>query len=113
LSAIKKTVNQAFLHYKRVRDGRHECAVQLIGIISEAFKYKCEFKLCAANGIEQISKICIVRSYIEDFDTTNNSGKSFCIDDVVVKNFVVDGEVNMTITLSEKWFKNCCFMGGI
>jgi hypothetical protein len=46
---------ELFVHYKRIQDGRLYCAVQLIGTSSEASKYKCEFTLHAANGIEQIS----------------------------------------------------------
>jgi hypothetical protein len=60
---------QLFVHYKRVRDDRFYCAVQLIGTSSEASKYKCEFTLRAANYIEQISKTLLVRGYSEDFET--------------------------------------------
>ena len=53
---------ELFVHYKRIVDGRYYVAVQLIGTSSEASKYKCQFTLRAANGIEQISKTFLVQT---------------------------------------------------
>jgi E3 ubiquitin-protein ligase SIAH1 len=91
---------EVFLSYKKVIDGRFYCAVQLIGPSSQACKYKCEFKLRAANGIEEISKTFFVRSYSEDFETSFNSGKCLRLDDVTVRNFVLQDELQLTVTLS-------------
>jgi hypothetical protein len=66
---------ELFVHYKQIVGGRYCCAVQLIGTSSEAAKYKCEFTLRAANGIEQISKTFFVHGYSEDWETSFNSGK--------------------------------------
>jgi hypothetical protein len=71
---------EVFLYNKHVRDGRFYCVVQLIGPSSQASKYKCEFKLHAANCIEQICKTITVRSYEEDFETSLNSGKCLRLD---------------------------------
>jgi len=89
-----------FVRYQRIRDGKFYCAVQLIGTSSEASKYKCEFTLRAANGIEQISKTFFVGSYSEDFQKIFNSGKCFCLDEAVVRNFLVEKNSTFTITLS-------------
>jgi predicted small metal-binding protein len=93
-------LGELFVHYKRIRDGRLYCAVQLIGTSSEASKYKCEFTLRAANGIEQISKIFLVQGYSEEFETSFNSGKCLCLDEVTVRNFLVGNNLNLTVTLS-------------
>ena len=58
---------ELFIFYLQKRDRRYYAAVQLIGTSSEASKYKCEFALRAANGIEQISNTFLVRGYSEDF----------------------------------------------
>jgi E3 ubiquitin-protein ligase SIAH1 len=89
-----------FVHYKRIVDGRLYCAVQLIGTSSEASKYKCEFTVRAANGIEQISNTFLVQSYSEDWETSFNYGKCLRLDDVTVRNFLVGNNLNLTITLS-------------
>jgi E3 ubiquitin-protein ligase SIAH1 len=93
-------LGQLFLHYKRVQDDRMYCAVQLIGTSSEASKYKCEFTLLAANGVERISKTFFVRGYSEEFETIFNSGKCLCLDEAVVRHFIVENKLNMTVTLS-------------
>jgi len=72
---ILSCFGELFVHYKRIQNGRLYCAVQLTGTSSEASKYKCEFTLRAANGIEQISKTFLVLGYSEDFQTIINSGK--------------------------------------
>jgi hypothetical protein len=81
-------------------DGRMYCAVQLIGTSSEASKYKCEFTLRAANGIEQINKTFLVRSSTEHFGPGFNSGKCLNLDEETVRNFLVQNKVNLIITLS-------------
>ena len=91
---------QLFVQYKRIVDGRLYCAVQLIGTGSEASKYKFEFTLRAANGIEQIRNTLFVRSYSEDFETIFNSGKCLCLDEAVVRHDLVTNKLNLTITLS-------------
>jgi len=91
---------ELFVYYKLIQDGRLYCAVQLIGTSSEASKYKCEFTLRAANGIEQISKTLFVRSYIENFDTNFNSRKCLYLGEVEVRNFLVEGQLHLTVTLS-------------
>jgi hypothetical protein len=94
-------LGELFVQYRWIRDGRYYTAVQLIGTSSEASKYKCVFTLRAANGIEQISKTFLVQGYSEDFETTFNSGKYFCLDKAAVRDFL-DGknESNLTATLS-------------
>ena len=89
-----------FVAYQRIRRGKLYCAVQLIGTSSEASKYKCEFTLRAPNGIEQISKTLFVRSYSEDFEKIFKSGKCFCLDEAVVRYFLVENNIRFTMTLS-------------
>ena len=90
---------ELFVHYKRIVDGKLYCAVQLIGTSSEASKYKCEFTLRAANGIEQISKTFLVHGYSEDFESSFNSGKCLCLDEATVRNFLVGNNFNLSVTL--------------
>ena len=91
---------ELFVQYKRIREDRLYCAVQLIGTSSEASKYKCDFTLRAANGIEQISNTFLVRGYSEDFQTIFNSRKCFNLDEGTVKIFVVDEKLNLSVILS-------------
>ena len=91
---------EIFTYYIQKRNGRYYVAVQLIGTISESSKYKCEFTLRAANGIEQISNTFLVQGYSEDFEKIFNSGKCFCLDEAVVRNFLVEKNSTFTITLS-------------
>jgi hypothetical protein len=94
---------ELFTYYKQKRDGRHYCAVQLIGTSSEASKYKCEFTLRAENGIEQISNTFLVQGYSEDFETIFKSGKCLNLDEETVKHFVEDNELKLFGTLSRVW----------
>jgi E3 ubiquitin-protein ligase SIAH1 len=89
-----------FTYYQRIVDGRLYAAVQLIGTSSEASKYKCEFTLRAANGIEQISNTFLVHGYSDDGETSFNSGKFLRLDEVTVRNFVEKDKFNLTVTLS-------------
>jgi hypothetical protein len=100
IMAILSCFGELFVYYKRIQNGRLYCAVQLIGTSSEASKYKCEFTLRAANGIEQISKTFLVRSYSRDFETSFNSLKCFCFDEALEKCFLVQDTLNLTVTLS-------------
>jgi hypothetical protein len=99
--AFVSCFGELFPYYKEKRDGRLYAAVQLIGTSSEASKYKCEFTLRAANGIEQISKTFLVHGYSEDFETTLYSGQCLNLDEKTVDRFVADEELNFTVTLSK------------
>jgi len=92
---------ELFVHYKRICNGTLYCAVQLIGTNSEASKYKCEFTLRAANGVEQISNTFFVRSYTEDFEVSFNSGKCLRLDEATVRNFLVQNNLRLTVKLSK------------
>jgi hypothetical protein len=89
-----------FTCYLQKRGGRYYCAVQLIGTNSEASKYKCEFTLRAANGIEQISKTFLVQGYSEDFETIFNSGKCLNLDEETIKIFVEGNKLKLSGKLS-------------
>ena len=93
-------LGELFTYHKAIRDGRYYVAVQLIGTDSEASKYKCEFTLGVANGIEQISKTFFVRGYSEDFETIFNSGKCLNLDKETLKRFVDENQLTLTVTLS-------------
>jgi hypothetical protein len=90
---------KVFLYYQMVRDGRCYCAIQLIGPSSQASKFKCEFKLRAANEMEEISKTFFVRSYSEDFETTFNSGKCLRLEDATIRNFVLQAKLKLTVKI--------------
>ena len=92
---------EIFVHHQRKKGGRFYSAVRLIGTNSEASKYKCEFTLRAANGIEQISKTLFVRGYSEDWEAIFNSGKCLRLDEVTVNHFLFEHKVNMTAKLSK------------
>jgi len=92
---------ELFAYYFKKRDGRYCAAVQLIGTSSEASKYKCEFTLRVANGIEQISKTFLVRGYSEEYETIFNSRKCFNLDEETVEIFVVDKKLNLDVQLSK------------
>ena len=98
--AIISCFGELFTSYQIKKDGRLYGAVQLIGTSSEASKYKCEFNLLAANGIEQISKTFLVRSYAEDFETIFNSGTCFYLDEKAVKYFLEGSNQKLKTTIS-------------
>jgi hypothetical protein len=100
--ALVFSFDKVFLYYKKFRDGRCYCAIQLIGPSSHAPKFKYEFKLCAANEMEEITKTFFVRSYSEDFETSFNSGKCLHLDDVTVRNFVVKDKLKLTVKIFRK-----------
>ena len=95
--AVLSCFGELFTCYLQKRDGRLYGAVQLIGSSREASKYKCEFTLRAANGIEQISKIFIIQGYSEDFETIFNSGNCLNLDEQTVDNFVEENVLNLYI----------------
>jgi E3 ubiquitin-protein ligase SIAH1 len=97
---ILSCFGQLFTYYKQTRGGRLYAAVQLIGTSSETSKYKCEFTLRAANGIEQISNTFFVRGYSEDFETIFNSVKCLKLDRDTIKHFVKENKLKLTVTLS-------------
>ena len=97
---ILSCFGELFAYYKQQKYGRLYCAVQLIGTSSEASKYKCEFTLRAANGIEQISKTFLVQGYSEDFETVFKSGKYLNIAEGTIRNVVTENKLNLTVTLS-------------
>jgi len=90
-----------FTYYFKKRDGRYWAAVQLIGTSIEASKYKSEFTLRAANGIEQVSKTFFVRSFTEDFETIFNSRKCLNLDKETVEIFVLGKKLNLGVKLSK------------
>jgi hypothetical protein len=91
---------ELFVQYQRKRDDRYYWAVQLIGTRNEASKYKCEFTLRVANGIEQISNTFLVRSYEEDWETSFSSGKCLCVDEATLRNFLIGNNLKLTVKLS-------------
>jgi hypothetical protein len=97
---ILSCFDNLFTCYQQVHDGRLYCVVQLIGTSSEASKYKCEFTLRAANGIDQISKTFFVRSYTEESEAIFNSRRSLSLEAVTARNFHVENKTNLTVKLS-------------
>jgi hypothetical protein len=97
---IVSCFGELFTYNQELHDGRLYSAVQLIGTSSEASEYKCEFILRAANGIEQISKTFLVQGYSEDWETIFNSGKCLSLEEVTVRNFFVQNELNLAMKLS-------------
>ena len=96
---IVSCFGQLFTYYKQTRNGRLYCAVQLIGTNSEASKYKCEFTLRAANYIEQISNTFLVQGYSEDFEAIYDSGKCLNIDEGIIRNFVKENKLDLTVSI--------------
>jgi hypothetical protein len=97
--AVISCFGELFTYYLQKRDGRYYGAVQLIGTSSEASKYKCEFTLRAANGIEQISNTFFVQGYSEEFEIIFNSGNCLNLDEQTIKKFVVDNKLKLNIDL--------------
>jgi hypothetical protein len=89
-----------FTYYQRMREGVLYGAVQLVGTSIEACKFKCEFTLRAANGIDQISNTFLVRSFTEDWETSFNSGKCLRLDEVTARNFFVENKFQLTVKVS-------------
>jgi len=98
--AIISCFGELFTSFQLMKNGRLYGAVQLIGTSSEASKYKCEYTLSAANGIERISKTFLVRCYAEDIDTIFNSAICLCLDEKTVKYFLEGSNQKLVTTLS-------------
>jgi E3 ubiquitin-protein ligase SIAH1 len=97
---ILSCFGELFTYYQQMKDGALYGAVQLIGTSSEASKYKCEYTLRAANGIDQISKTFLVRSSTEDWETSFNSGKCLRLDEVTARNFLVENKLKLAVKVS-------------
>jgi hypothetical protein len=91
---------ELFTYYQNKKFSGNYAAAQLIGTSSEASKYRCEFTLRAANGIEQISKTFLVQGYSEDWETIFNSGKCLNLDEETIKLFVEENKLNLSGKLS-------------
>jgi E3 ubiquitin-protein ligase SIAH1 len=99
-TAILSCFDNLFTCYQKIHDDRLYCVAQLIGTSSEASKYKCEFTLRAANGIEQISKTFFVRGYTEESEAIFKSGRCLSIEVVTARNFLVENKLKFTVKLS-------------
>jgi len=99
--AVRFIFDETFLCFKKVKDEKWFYVVQLVGTKEEALKYKSQFTLCAANGIDKIVETFVVRSFAEDFSDSFKSGKCLILDDNVVRNFVVDGKLDLTVSVSK------------
>lgn len=99
--AVRFIFNEAFLCYKIFNDGKCFCVVQLVGTTEEASKFKSQFTLCGANGVDKIVETFVVRSFTEDFSDSFNSGKCLMLDDKVVQNFIANGELNLIVSVSK------------
>jgi hypothetical protein len=98
--SIVSCYSELFTYSKQIKDGIFYAAVQLIGTSSEAAKYKCQFTLRAANGIEQISKTLLVHGYSEDFEVIFKSGICLKLHEETVKHFLRKNMLDMTVKLS-------------
>jgi E3 ubiquitin-protein ligase SIAH1 len=98
--AVRFIMNETFLCCKRIKEGKWFCVVQMVGTREEASKYRSEFALSGANGIDKIVETFVVRSFTEDFSESFQSAKCLVLDDKVVRNFVEDGKLNLTVTVS-------------
>lgn len=99
--AVRFILNQTFLCYKSMKEGQWFCVVQLLGTKEEAAKYKSQFALFGANGVDKIVETFVVRSFTEDFSDSFQSAKCLVLDDKVIRNFVEDGKLNLTVTISK------------
>lgn len=99
--AVRFILDETFLCFKRVKDGKWFYVVQLVGTKEEALNYKSQFTLCGANGVDKIVETFVVRSFAEDFSDSFKSGKCLILDDIVVRNFVVDGKLDLTVSVSK------------
>jgi hypothetical protein len=97
--AILSCYGELFAYNQLSRGGEFYGAVQLIGKNSEASKYKCEYTLRAANGIELISKTLLVRSSTEEWETSFSSGKCLRLGEVTVRKFCVENNLNLSVKL--------------
>jgi len=96
---ILSCYGELFTYNQLFRDGEFYGAAQLINKSSEASKYKCVFTLRAANGIEQINKTFLVRSYAEDWKTSFSSGKCLRLAEVTIRKFSVQNNLNLSVKL--------------
>jgi hypothetical protein len=98
--AVRFIWNETFLCYKRIEEGKWFCVVQLVGTREEASKYRSHFTLLGANGLDKIVETFVVRSFTEDFADSFQSAKCLVLGDEVVRNFVQDGKLNLTVGIS-------------
>lgn len=99
--AIRFILNETFLCYKIMKEGQCFCVVQMVGTKEEAAKYKSQFTLFGANGVDKIVETFVVRSFTEDFSDSFESAKCLVLDDKVIRNFVEDGKLNLTVSVSK------------
>jgi E3 ubiquitin-protein ligase SIAH1 len=99
--AVVSCFGELFTYFKAKRDGRYYAAVKLIGTSRTASKYKCEYTLRAANGIDQISNTFLVQGYSGDFETIFKSGICINLDEETVKYCVKEEKLQMLLKLSK------------
>jgi hypothetical protein len=99
--AVRFIWNEMFLCYESIKAGKWFCVVQMVGTKAEAANYKSHLTLFGSNGVEKIVGTFVVRSFVEDFSDSFQSGKCLVLDDTVIRKFITGIKLNLTVSVSK------------
>jgi E3 ubiquitin-protein ligase SIAH1 len=99
--AVRFIWNEMFLCYESMKAGKWFCVVQMVGTKEEAANYKSQLTLFGSNGVEKIVGTFVVRSFLEDFSDSFQSGKCLVLDDTVIGKFIKGVKLNLTVSVSK------------
>jgi hypothetical protein len=93
--------SEIFLYYKRIEDdGTWHALVQQLGTTDKKYRYKIQLT-SGDPAVENINLTFRVKNISESFERIFDSGRCMAMQQNVMKRFVRNGEINMTITMNE------------
>jgi hypothetical protein len=98
-AAVWFVMSEIFLHYQCVEGNKWYSAVQHVVTSNTESGFKCRYKLWADDGIEEITETHKVHSWKQDFHSIFKSGTCFRHDDEVIKRFLKDDKLNLTLDI--------------
>jgi len=92
---------EAFICYKHVKDGTWCAAVMKVGLTADMFKGIFVLKSPDPKSSEAIEMgFCV--ELVDNMEEIFNSGRCLMLDNVVVKRFAINREMNMTVSIEER-----------
>lgn len=98
--AIMFAKGEAFIFYKQFREEKLYSVVQIIGSSEDASNFTSTFTLSSSAGIEHVTATYFVRSFKEDVEDSFETGKCLILDRNVIRNFISNGNLNMTVEIT-------------
>lgn len=98
-AAVWFAMSEIFLNYQCVQGNKWYSAVQHVVTSNTDLRFKCRYKLRADDGIEELTETHKVHSWKQDFQSIFKCGRCFRHDDEVIKCFLKDEELDLTLDI--------------